>query len=38
VLLQAAPGDPALHACLQQVFDQRLSFHQVQRHWIAMVA
>lgn len=38
VVMQAVPGDPALHACLQQVFDQRLSFHQVQQHWVALVA
>jgi iron complex transport system ATP-binding protein len=37
VVLQAAPSDPALHACLQQVFDHRLSFHQVQQHWVALL-
>jgi iron complex transport system ATP-binding protein len=37
VVLQAAPSDPALHVCLQQVFDQRLSFHQVQQHWVALL-
>ena len=38
VLLQAAPDDPALHACLQMVFDHRLRFHQVQKHWVALLA
>jgi iron complex transport system ATP-binding protein len=37
VVLQAAPSDPALHACLQAVFDHRLSFHQVQQHWVALL-
>ena len=38
VVMQASPRDPVLHSCLQQVFDQRLSFHQVQQHWVALVA
>ena len=37
VVLQAAPHDPALHACLQEVFEHRLSFHQVQQHWVALL-
>lgn len=38
VKLQATPSDPALHTCLQQVFDHRLSFHQVQKHWVALLS
>jgi len=37
VMLQAAPSDPALHACLKAVFEHRLDFHQVQDHWVALL-
>jgi len=36
VLLQASPDDPALHACLEQVFEHRLAFHRLQDQWIAL--
>lgn len=36
VVLQASPHDTALHDCLQDVFEQRLSFHPVQGHWVAL--
>ncbi|MSQ65008.1 MAG: ABC transporter ATP-binding protein [Limnohabitans sp.] len=36
VVMQAAVDDPALHACLQDVFVHRLVFHQVQGQWIAL--
>jgi iron complex transport system ATP-binding protein len=36
VVMQASPHDPQLHACLQAVFDHRLSFHQVDSQWVAL--
>lgn len=36
VVMQASPQDTSLHDCLQDVFEQRLSFHQVQGHWVAL--
>lgn len=36
VVMQAAPQDVKLHACLQEVFDHRLSFHQVDSQWVAL--
>lgn len=36
VVMQASPHDPQLHACLQEVFDHRLSFHQVETQWVAL--
>jgi iron complex transport system ATP-binding protein len=36
VKLQASPQDPALHACLQSVFDHRLSIQQLGAQWVAL--
>lgn len=36
VVMQASPQDASLHACLQEVFDHRLSFHQVDSQWVAL--
>lgn len=36
VVLQAAPQDPLLHACLQEVFGQSLSFHRLASQWVAL--
>lgn len=36
VVMQASPQDVKLHACLQEVFDHRLSFHQVDSQWVAL--
>jgi iron complex transport system ATP-binding protein len=36
VVMQASPQDPRLHACLQDVFDHRLSFHQLDSQWVAL--
>jgi len=36
VKLQASPHDPALHACLQSVFDHRLSIQQLGAQWVAL--
>ena len=36
VLIQAPAHDPALHTCLQQVFEHALTFHFWQDRWIAL--
>lgn len=36
VVMQASPQDPRLHVCLQEVFDHRLSFHQLDAQWVAL--
>ncbi len=36
VVMQAAAHEPALHECLQEVFEHRLVFHQVQGRWLAL--
>ena len=36
VVMQASPQEPRLHACLQEVFDHRLSFHQIDTQWVAL--
>ncbi len=36
VVMQSSPHDPDLHACLQQVFDHRLSFHKIETQWVAL--
>lgn len=36
VVMQAAPHESALHACLQEVFGHRLVFHHVQGRWLAL--
>jgi len=38
IVHQGAPSDPATHAALQQVFQQRLLILQVQDRWLALNA
>jgi len=36
VVMQASPQDAALRDCLQDVFEQRLVFHEIQGQWLAL--
>jgi iron complex transport system ATP-binding protein len=36
VLMQSSADDPALHACLQSVFEHRLAFHRLQDRWLVV--
>ena len=36
VVMQSNPSDPQLHACLQQVFEQRLNFHHLSDRWVVV--